>query len=202
MAFHDVSSSYGRKGQPRIKAVCDSCPRDEVIGCPKGAEGHAVKKIQEMGWSWIKKVLRCPKCEAKRKAENMSQKAKADTPMRQPTREQRRAIMDMLRDVYDVDAECYKNGDTDDAVADVLQVMPGWVAAIRCEFYGENAGNQDMSELSGQLETFLKDARALVAKRDSDTDAIAAAIKQVEKFSQKINAIKKAVGPRVMAKVK
>ena len=202
MGLRDVSSRYGRKGQSRWKAECECCGREDVFASPKGDEGRARKKIQEMGWSLIKKDLRCPMCEAKRKAKNMSQKSKATAPLRQPTRAQRRDIMDMLRDVYDVEAECYKNGDTDDAVADVLDVMPGWVAAIRSEFFGENAGNQDMTALSGQVETFLKEARALVAKRDSETGAITAAIKLAESLGKKVNAIQKAVGPRVMSRVK
>lgn len=196
MAFQDVSSSYGRKGQPRRKACCDHCPREEVICCPKGAPGHAIKKIQEMGWSLIKKDLRCPKCEAQRKARNMNQKAKPVASARQPTRAQRRDIHLLLVDCYDCDKERYQRGDTDETLAEVLSVMPGWVAEIREKDFGPDGGNEDIEALTGQCEAFLKDARTLVAKRDKETDAMAAAIKQVTGMVEQLAKIRKSVGPR------
>lgn len=198
MGFRDVSNSYGRKGQPRVKAVCERCDREEVICCPKGAEGRAVKKIREMGWSLIGKVMRCPKCEAKRKVVNMSQKEKTADTARQPTRAQRRSIMDLLTDVYDVQNERYHRGDTDDTLADVLGVMPGWVAGIREEFFGTDGGNEDITALTDQCRAFLKDARALVAKRDKETDAMSVSIKQVEGIAEQLDKIKRAVSPRAI----
>ncbi|MBL3587737.1 hypothetical protein JMM61_20710, partial [Rhodovulum sulfidophilum] len=52
--------------------------------------------------------------------------AKPAEVLRQPSREQRREIVDMLREVYDPEAERYRRNDTDATVADVLGVMPGW----------------------------------------------------------------------------
>ena len=204
MGLSDVSNGHGRKGQPRWKANCDCdcCPREEVFSSPGGDEGRARKKIQEMGWTLIKKVLRCPKCEAKRKAGNMGQKAIAAAPLRQPTRAQIRDIVSMLDDVYDVSEERYQRGDSDATVADVLGVLPGWVVAERERAFGPDGGNEDIAALAEQCEAFLKDARALIAKRDKDTDPVAASISQIEGIAAQLVKIQRAVGPRVMASAK
>jgi len=230
MSFHDVSNSYGRKGQPRIKAVCCSCERAEVISCPRGAEGQAIKKIQEMGWSLIKKALRCPMCEAKRKAENMVQKSKAPAPLRQPTRAQIREINSMLDDVYDVKDERYQRGDTDETVAEVLGVMPGWVVAERERAFGPAGGNEELDALAvkvvhlghkinraiiDSLERYkIADAAyELLQKSHANFDKTQ---KDIEKFHETLRELgktrnettdslaklQKAVGSRVMAKAK
>jgi len=202
MGLRDVSNDQGRKGQPCWQARCNCCDRKDVFSSPRGDEGRARKKIQEKGWSRIKGVLRCPKCEAKRKVERMPQKVKDPAPLRQPTREQNFQIGEVLRDVYDRQAGCYKGSETDDTVADVLGVMPGWVVAVREEAFGASGANEDMSALSGQVASFLKEARALVADRDRETDKVVAMIKRVEAIEKTETAIKKAVGPRIMARVK
>ena len=98
MTFQPITSGNRKGSLPRTKAVCDCCGRDEVIPCPQGAQGQAVKKVQKMGWSVIKSKLRCPACEAKRKAKTMIQ-MESPGPARQPTRAERREIMDLLKDV-------------------------------------------------------------------------------------------------------
>lgn len=196
MSLAKVATNIGRRGYPSIRANCDYCNRSEVIPCSKGAEGRAIKKIQEMGWSVIKKDLRCPKCEAQRKVENMSPKVKPAAPTRLPTRAQRREIYLMLADCYDCDNERYQRGDTDETLAEVLSVMPGWVAEIREKDFGPDGGNEDIEALTKQCQSFLKDAHALVAKRDKETDTMAAAIKQVTSISEQLEKIKKSVGPR------
>jgi len=72
-----IEAIRGFAGQSRANCICDVCSRDEVIpnnhergrGVPVTAnQGQAVKKLTQMGWSFVKNKLRCPMCEAKRRA--------------------------------------------------------------------------------------------------------------------------------------
>ena len=230
MRFVDVSRGHGGKGQPRKKAVCECCDREEVISSPKGAEGHATKKIQQMGWTLIGKVMRCPNCEAKRKVEDMSQKAKENVPLRQPTRAQIREIVSLLDDVYDVKSERYLRGDTDETVAEVLGVLPGWVVAERERAFGPAGGNEDLdalvaevaqlgNEIRSGIMNFLssyKHVETAYSQLEKSHSVFESAHKDAKKFNEvlrklhkmqgetsgRLDKIQKAVGRRVMAQVK
>jgi len=124
-----------------------------------------------------------------------------DTP-RQPTRAQNRDIMDLLVEVYDVNQERYRQGDTDETVADVLNVMPGWVARLREEFFGPAGGNEEMAALAEQLTNFVENAEAVrsdAAKRLAELDRV---VQQAKDYQKRLGAIETAVGPRLMAQVK
>lgn len=201
MGFRDVSDSLGRSGQPRMQATCDDCGREEVFACPRGDVGHARKRIHGMGWRVVKDQLTCRSCQVKRKAEKMATtgaKAKvtpgsSEQPPREPTRAQRREIRDFLEDVYDVDAGCYKAGETDQTVADCLEVLPGWVARIREEWFGDNGGNQDMAALQGDLNRFIQEASQAVAD-------VQGKITEAKSHLVNLEKIQKSVGPRAMAR--
>ena len=176
------------KGVNRANVVCDECDRREPVTCdymrsPGGQwtpnEGQVRKKITAHGWSDIKGKLRCPKCEAKRKAQPQKQEAQkvaAEEPPREPTKVQKREIMAMLEVAYDTEGERYKGGETDDTVADALNVMPGWVRELREEFFGPDGGSADMDELLAEFEKW----------RD---------------MAESLTKIRKAVGPRVLRMV-
>lgn len=207
MAFEPIRDG---RGQPRVRCICDECGRDEVVAAVhgkngSGGQGQAVSKVQKLGWSFIGKRLRCSSCEASRKvvkmADNKAAKVAVESP-RKPTRAQKREIMDLLDEVYDVDAECYKRGDTDETVADVLGVMPGWVSQLREEFFGPDGGNEDIAALLAELVGLRSDAKKKGDRAVDAANALAEVVRRVDDCHARLERIKAAVGPRVMARVK
>lgn len=215
MAFEDVSSSQGRRGHPCMRAICDECGRDEVFACLAGDSGRASKKVQQMGWAMVKGTLHCPACERKRKAGNMAKTGsrqvlakKTTTPpppkpgVRQPTREQRREIMGLLEVSYDPDAGRYKGTETDETVADVLGVMPGWVAEIHEGFFGPSGGNEECEALAAEIVSFLTAARAQMMEQNAAIGKLGELTEQARGLAERLAKVEKAVGPRVMARAK
>ena len=200
-----IEGTKNTGGAPRATAHCDmpECDRTEVIPCayqrtgngraePDQKQAHA--KLQGQGWSFVKGKLRCPSCEAKRKVVPM----KAAEAPREPTRSQKREIMDMLETAYDTDNERYTGGDTDDTVADVLKVMPGWVAQIREEFFGPAGGNEDMSALRIEIEQFISDGERQIKAGETWVSEISRAVDRARDYKSRLSGIEQAVGTRVM----
>lgn len=215
MSFEFVRGDHG---QPRVRCICDDCGREEVVAGDhaRGEAAQAVPKVQRLGWSYINKKLRCGQCEAKRKVKKMAKSKSApavavvDEPLRRPTMAQKREIMGLLQDVYDVEAGRYKGSDTDAAVADVLGVMPGWVAEIREEFYGPDGGNADIEGLAARLDSFLSAAAveveiALTSCKAEVEVAISncrGRIAEAEAMRDELRRIREAVGAPVRAKAR
>ncbi len=173
-----------------------------------------IQKATKQGWSYIKGRLRCPACEAKRKADAAVKKQENDemteaatvTELRQPTREQKRQIMSMLEASYDTKAGRYTGGDTDKTVAETIGggIMPGWVSEIREEFFGPDGSNDDMeaviAEMKSALEAFtvLRKENDEVAERaqriENDMNQHKA---RIDRAISRIETIKAAVGPKV-----
>jgi len=209
-------------GAGRAKLVCDDCGRHEVIPCayvgnanarsnvaqPNVSQAH--KKAHNMGWSVVKNVMRCPACEAKRKVVPMKAAEKTPEPKaatREASKRQRIEIFTMLAEVYDLDAGRYKKGETDDTVAEVLGVMPGWVSQIREAEFGPDGCNDDMETLSKEFEQCRAVWRALLddlEKAGDEVRHIEAEMKahkdRMDSAIAKLGAIKRAVGPRILAK--
>lgn len=210
MAFEPIRSDLG---QPRLRCICDGCGRAEVVAAIHGKDGHegegqAIAKLQRMGWTFIGKRLRCLKCAAKRKhakmpndTENAAAADASTVAPPEPSRAQKREIMDLLGEVYDSDAECYRRGDTDETVAAVLEVRAGWVAKLREEFFGAAGANEDMQALANEVADYLKTARQ---KLDSHSKVVAMArddIAKVEAYAARLNKIEAAVGRRILDRV-
>lgn len=203
MALVDVSASLGARGQPRMKAICDSCQREEVIPCQSKEAGQARKKLQEMGWRVVGKAEHCPACAAKERAAKLKkqpEKAGHKQELRKPTRAQRREIVGLLEVSYDVEKECYTGNETDETLAKVLGVMPGWVAEIREEFFGADGGNQELSALIDDFSTLTK---AVVGFGDEASNLMSQfnkALDEMSKLGKRLDQVQKAVGPRGMAR--
>ncbi|WP_242407066.1 hypothetical protein [Phaeobacter sp. S60] len=120
---------------------------------------------------------------------------------REPSRAQKREITDMLDAVYDTDGERYKAGDTDDTVADVLDVMPGWVAQLREEFFGPAGSNEDMAQLAKDVCDFLKSATEQRKAISQYAHRLDAEIGTGQKMLERLKKIEGALGPRVLSKV-
>ncbi len=196
------------RGVHRAECVCDECARTEVVTCnyEKASsgkwvpnEGQIKTKITAHNWTIVKGKMFCPKCTAKRKTVSMqasnAKKAEAPAPSR-PSKKQRIQIFTMLADVYDVDAGRYMQGDTDDTVAEVLGVMPGWVVEIREEEFGPDGGNEDIEKLAAELAEFREQATAAIKANTEQNDKMIKALDKVKDFAAVLDRIKKAVGPR------
>lgn len=207
MAFDPVRDG---RGQPRVRCICDVCGREGVVcadhGKGNGVAGQAAPKLQKLGWVYASKRLRCAKCAAQERVVALEGKGEARAvvaPPREPTRAQKRDIMDLLDEVYDIDAECYKRGDTDETVADVLGVMPGWVAQVREDFFGPAGCNEDMAALRESVEALLKEGAACIKDLQANgIDPLRKVLSQAKEIGVRLEKIEKAVGPRVMARVK
>lgn len=176
-------------------------------------ESQVLIKLQAQGWTYIKKTLRCADCETERtqkftKPKAMeSEMANIDTTndLRQPTREQKRQIMELLNEVYDTKEARYTGGETDKTVAETLGggVMPGWVAQLREEFFGPDGGNEELAGLSAEMKQ-LQDRTAEVAKMCREQiDASLSSLREYNKLRDKlaemagrIDKLKKAIGPK------
>ncbi|MFC4731747.1 hypothetical protein [Salipiger abyssi] len=194
------------KGVHRAKAQCDECEREEVVTCDyvRGAggdwapnEGQVKKKLTAHGWAEVKGKLRCPTCEARRKVVPMKPK-EAAAPAREMTKFEKIEIVKLLADVYDLDAGRYKNGDTDETVADVLGVMPGWVANIREADFGPDGGNENIEDLAARLGEAEKNLQAILESAAQQHEAATKKMAEVSAMCVELDRIKKAVGPRAM----
>lgn len=207
IAFELVSR---KNGQQYIKCKCGECGICDVVpGKPAddNLQSKVLPKIQRMGWSFIGKRLRCPACEVKRKSKTMGKPIRVNStskvaPPRQPTLAQKREINSLLLEVYDVEQNQYRNGDTDDTVADVLEVMPGWVVEIREGFFGTSAGNEDIEKLHEEIRVFLDSATEQLIACEAACCKLVESGLEVERFRQRLEKISAAVGARVMSKVK
>ena len=88
------------------------------------------------------------------------------TDLRQPTRDQRRQIMEMLTVTYDTKASRYSGSDTDKTIAEAIGggIMPGWVSEIRDEFFGPSGENDEMGEVLAAITTWQAEADKLASR--------------------------------------
>lgn len=118
----------------------------------------------------------------------------------EPTCAQKRDIIDMLTEVYDTSAERYKGGETDDTVATVLNVRPGWVQRLREELFGPVASNAAMDG----LEERLIELGEQLADAELQNRASAATIQrlstEITAAKGELHRIKTALGGRILQK--
>jgi hypothetical protein len=185
-------------------------------------EGQAIRKIEAQGWALVKKKLRCPACEASRRAvtanssgdttthalgrdKPMEKPPATVTSLRQATPKQKREIIGILEDVYDDDSKRYKGQETDKTVAETIGsgVMPGWVAEIREEMFGPDGSNDEMDALLIEMRAWrdarMKDvsnARIHLENAEKVLRDMDQAIAKVVEFEKRQANIIKAVGPK------
>lgn len=93
-----------------------------------------------------------------------------------PTREQKLSIIGLLQDVYDTEKQRYKGNDTDQAVAECLDIARwGWVSEIREEFFGPDGNQED--QISEKLVVLHKELNSWMAKADKEVESAKEAIK-------------------------
>lgn len=184
----------------KARVTCDQCSNEHTFTCDYGNEGQANRRLTAAGWKLVKKKTICSACavpEEKEKtlAEPVIPTTAAPT---EPTRQQKRQIMDALEDAYDLNKGRYIGGETDDTLAKTLGVLPGWVAKLREEFFGPDGGNEDIDVLLAECAQSVTKLQALLKDAEALDGQVRVAIREVQATHTKLDAIKKAVGPRVL----
>ena len=215
------------KGPSSAKVICDLCLHSEIVNCGymrKGSaksqpnEGQCIARVTAKGWSNIKKILRCPSCEAERKGaspkpewleaaeDHIKQEARVTTmtkeqapALRQPTPDQELDIIEALLSFYDRKAKRYTGTETDKTVAEFVGkgIMPGWVAVIREAKFGPSGENEEIDKIRAEIAAMV--SKAVVA-READIAAAdkrhADVIDTARALEKRINAVCAAVGPK------
>jgi len=192
----------GHAGRPEMKVL---------------SEGDVIAKLRKQGWSYNKKGLLCPECAtAKASAKTtkpqakesviVNQLPKIDPPaVRQPTREQRRQIVDLLSTCYDTKAERYVGKDTDKTVADCIGggVLFGWVAQVREEFFGPDGGNDELESILADIAAQIDREQARTASLKTLMEQAApifqdsqATIQELETIRSRVLALKRSLGAK------
>ena len=217
------------KGPSIAKVTCDLCLKSETVMCgyvnvgqpnARPNERQCIGRVTTRGWSHIKKILRCPACEAKRKPpktkwlqaaeDHIKQEARMRTmntiakteptaQLRQPTPDQELDIIEALLTCYDRKAKRYVGADTDKTVAESIGggIMPGWVAQIREAKFGPSGGNEEIDAIRAEIATMVSKAALERDKQKAEADRQHAAIIDTARALEKrINVICAAVGPK------
>jgi len=197
------------KGVNKANVVCDECSMLQSFVCgyhkvnPHQSEpdiGQLNSKAAASGWSVVRKKHYCPGCAEARKVTNVVKiDPKKDTPKR-PSLEQKRQINAMVGECYDTKEGRYMRGDTDQTIADVLGVMPGWVAEIREDFYGPDGGNVEMDALAEELDEFMRAVNKRLHEAKAEADAMAEHLEKAKLFAGQLAKIRKAVGGHTLRK--
>jgi len=179
------------KGLSAARVTCDGCGFEITIRAKHETRrrhdvslpGQTFRKLQDMGWSASAARQTCPTCVAAKRLklkEEPDMTATTEIPL--PSRDQKREIMQMLNDVYDMKAQRYKGEESDHSVADALGIGRwGWVSQIREEFFGPE-GNEAKDNLIAETRLKLRECDALGAKLHDEHDAI---IKSLRDFNEK-----------------
>lgn len=213
------------RGANAATAVCDCCGEEQTERCgyskkSGGAyqpnEAQVLNKVQAQGWTFIKNKLRCPACEAARKAEHHTQPEESPMPttteqdpisaptvpaLRQPTPKQKREIISMLELAYDDDRKRFKPGDSDKSIAEAIGggVLWGWVAQVREELFGPDTRNDQAEKLSIELAAMRLDMdekvqaiRKTIADARADLSALTESYKPaIAAMQRKLDAVLK-----------
>lgn len=185
--------------RPMAQLVCTECGAHEAFANRWEDEGQARARARHLGWCWQRKTNWCPGCiRKKRKEEPKVSKAKtSDISVPQPSREEKRAIMKLLHEVYDTEHERYSGGETDESVAECLEVRVGWVIQLREEFFGAAGANSDMTDLAKDIAALRADLTEAKDRAAADHDACAKALQGLAVIESQLGRIRSAVGPRV-----
>ena len=188
-AMHGTMNGGGRKVEPILQN-----------------KGSVTKAYQAKGWAIVGRKLVCAECQANRRETSKwllsSEKDRASMtnvePIRQPTREQKRQIIEMLTASYDTKAERYTGAETDVTIADAIGAgcMFGWVAAIREDMFGPDGGNEENEALMAELGMWMANGDKLAADMHAALSEFNAARGKVKALEERLKSVVKAAGPK------
>lgn len=192
---------------PKRTITCDVCQEANFTAPAekdRAGEGQLRSKAMTKGWTFVKRVDRCPACEAERKETNVVNmqtiKGASEKPLREPSRAQKREIMLLLEEVYDAEAGRYNGTESDKTVADTLGdgILHGWVAQIREEFFGPD-GNQEADAMNQEIDDLRKHMAQCAQKAHDQITLAQRELRQLndfrdrlEKLQERLNKLSKA----------
>lgn len=101
---------------------------------------------------------------------------------REPTREDKRKIVDRLDRVYAVGEDRYTKNHSDETVAKFLDVPPAWVAQLRDDLYGPDV-NEVATQRAAAIDKVEADAQAIedrILKLSDDVDALKREVRRLK----------------------
>lgn len=112
---------------------------------------------------------------------------------REATREEGRIIYAKLEEVYRDEKYGYQDGWSDQRVATDLGVPLAWVVKVRVQFFGPEAGNQEVRQVLEQAKAML---RAVQQVQVSTTDQLKAFEREAGLLQARIDRIEQQMGVR------
>lgn len=202
-----ITATY-QNNKEQASCVCDVCNTEIFINCQHGSlsntptkRGNSTKpkdeirnsktviqQLSKQGWKIYQKEVVCETCLEKRvKEKKLNNKKSTVEPIRQPTRNQKREIMLLLQDVYDVDKQHYKQAETDHTVAETLGdgILWGWVSQIREDVFGPDGNEADMLTVG--------EAKLWMARADEHITSFEKRITDLQRTLTNIQAVRKDV---------
>lgn len=151
------------------QAICAECSKiDEISDRPGMPPDQMQKKFVARGWKMDGTRTRdkCPTCiENKREAGKIIQMNKAQPVVsakpREMTRDHKRAINEALHDKYISDDVGYSGSESDESVAEALNVPVAWIREIRIDMHGDNAGCEDDASAINDAKAALAEAKTI-----------------------------------------
>lgn len=204
-----VAAYNNKQRQEQARCACDKCSREIFITCKHGHRPNhksditsqqisniqtVHQQLKRFDWKIYGKKLTCDQCVALKKESKLQKKINNVTVMREPTRAQKRAITQLLEDVYDVDRGCYTKAETDKTVANVLGdgILFGWVAQIREDMFGPDGNENDQLSIGeahlwvDKADKQIKAFEAQVAALNKTLDEYKKCKSEVRNFLDKI----------------
>jgi len=119
---------------------------------------------------------------------------KAAKAKREPTPQEYKQIFDMIAACYDTDKGRYRSGDTDNTIAEVIELPVEWITEVRERFFGPNGGNSDMEKLAAEFDAFRKDAQGLLTNVQAWAAQLNNMLTRLNDLDSDLMAIKRATG--------
>ncbi len=189
-AIQDVYANSGGKRKPaqRLACTCHGCDRQVQLIWP--GEQRTAKQFfaeaERRGW-YIDEANGVYLCDSRDHPKTEKAMAPEKTNPRQPTPDQRRAIVKRLDECYDTANKRYVPPFTDKALGEELKMPWAWVASIRDDFYGPPGPppvadeiQKALAELRDRVAKLETDALAVLEKAERDAESIRAEIVKIE----------------------
>ena len=148
-------------GRLKVALICHLCgTTDHWTAAQMVGPQTALPKVIQMGWRADGKVT-CPACIAakRKKPEGKVVPMKLVTPVAtagdvdlDQMKKHKRLVILALEDYFDEASRRYREGKTDKAIADELDLSDAFVAKVREEFYGAIAEPEDVAAFRAQLD--------------------------------------------------
>lgn len=193
--FPLTSIIHDGKARTGVKIKCSICSREEslvMVGTASASAHWLPSKFEQKGWV-VGKTARDDICPACREQSKLSRPAaKAATPPRSMSREDKRLIFGKIDSVYLDEKRGYETGWSDKRVADDLGVPLDWVRTLREDSFGpeglSSATRESIALIAGLKSrvTLAEESIADITKKTAQLVDELAAIKPKADLASKI----------------